>query len=211
MTLCLAVQALSFSYPQRHVVVGWSGEFGPGLTCLQGPNGCGKSTLLKLLGGALTPLLGRIQLQRPGAAPLDPAQHTLDWRREVVWCGPEGPVFDHLRAPQYFGLLQGLYPGFDSGALQDHVLAFGLAPHLGSPIARLSSGTRRKVGLAAALSCGGQVLLLDEPLNALDAASAAHLLQALAHRAQRQDSITVVASHEVLPCFQHAVVLTTPH
>lgn len=211
MTVSLTVRELSFSFPRRPVLLGWSGDFLPGLTWLQGPNGCGKSTLLKLLGGALPPLTGKITLQGGGATVLKPEQQPLDWRRRVVWCGPEGPVFDHLRPAQYWGLLQGLYPGFDSAALQDHVQAFDLAPHLGNPIARLSSGTRRKVGLAAALSGGGQVLLLDEPLNALDAASVAHLLQALAQRAQREDLITVVVSHEVLPCCQHTVVLPTPH
>lgn len=209
MTPCLTVHELSFSFPQRHVLAGWSGEFPAGLSWLQGPNGCGKSTLLKLMGGALSPLVGSIELQGARAR-LNPAQQPLDWRRQVVWCGPEGPVFEHLRPPQYFGLLQGLYPGFDSAALQDHVQAYGLAAHLASPIARLSSGTRRKVGLAAALSCGGQVLLLDEPLNALDAASQAHLLQALAQRAARDDLITVVVSHEALPLYQRTVVMPTP-
>jgi ABC-type multidrug transport system ATPase subunit len=195
----LSVEHLSFSYPQRHVLNGWCGQFEPGLTWLQGPNGCGKSTLLKLLAGALPALFGEMQLAQPGQPTLNLAQQPLDWRRSVIWCGPDGPVFDHLTPPQYFGLLQGLYPGFDATQLRGHVDAFGLQPQLGQPIARLSSGTRRKVGLAAGLSCGGRVLLLDEPLNALDTASVAHLLQILAALAQRPDHISIVVSHESMP------------
>jgi ABC-type multidrug transport system ATPase subunit len=197
--LQLIVQDLSFSYPQRHVLSGWQGRFDAGLTWLQGPNGCGKSTLLKLLAGALPALTGQLRLDGAAPSPLDLTQQALDWRRRVIWCGPDGPVFDHLTPPQYFGLLQGLYPGFDAEQLRRHVTAFGLQPHLGQPIARLSSGTRRKVGLAAGLSCGGRVLLLDEPLNALDAASLEHLLLVLATLAGRPDHISLVVSHEVLP------------
>lgn len=190
----LAVRELSFSWPRRHVFTAWSAELGPGLTWLRGVNGSGKSTLLKLLAGALPPLAGEVQLS--GDAPLGLATDALAWKREVYWCGPGPIAFDHLRPLEYFGFLQSLYPRFDAAAVQAHAQALGLAPHLGSPLAALSTGTQRKVWLAAALAVGTRLRLLDEPLNALDTASLAYLQGQLAVAAQQAACIWLVASHE---------------
>lgn len=190
----LQVRDLSFSWPRRHVFTAWSAEVGPGLTWLRGVNGSGKSTLLKLLAGALPPLAGEVQLA--GDAPLSPATDALAWKREVYWCGPGPIAFDHLRPLEYFGFLQGLYPRFDAAAVQAHAQAFGLAPHLGTPLAALSTGTQRKVWLAAALAAGTRLRLLDEPLNALDLASLAYLQAQLVQAAQQRDTLWLVASHE---------------
>lgn len=189
----LRVDALHFSYPTRHVFAGWSGTFKPGLTWLKGGNGSGKSTLLKLLAGALQPGLGHIV-----AAGVDQHSAPLDYRRQVFWCGP-GPVsFDHLTPLEYWGFMLGLYPQLDRSALRQHAEAFGLAPHLASPMKALSSGTQRKVWIAAALAAGTPVRLVDEPFNALDAASLAYLRRVLSEHAQRADVCWVVTSHEDL-------------
>lgn len=192
--VCLRVRDLSFSWPRRHVFTGWSAEVGTGLTWLRGVNGSGKSTLLKLLAGALPPLAGELQLV--GDTVLSPAADALAWKREVYWCGPGPIAFDHLRPPEYFGFLRSLYPRFDVAAVQAHAQAFGLASHLGTPLAALSTGTQRKVWLAAALAVGTRLRLLDEPLNALDSASVAYLQAQLALAAQQQGTLWLVASHE---------------
>jgi ABC-type multidrug transport system ATPase subunit len=190
----LVVRDLSFSWPRRHVFTAWSAEMGAGLTWLRGVNGSGKSTLLKLLAGALPPLAGEMHLT--GEVALNPATDALAWKREVFWCGPGPIAFDHLRPLEYFGFLQGLYPRFDVAAVQAHVQGFGLGPHLGAPLAALSTGTQRKVWLAAALAVGTRLRLLDEPLNALDAASLAYLEGELARAAAQTHSLWLVASHE---------------
>lgn len=187
----LVVDALSFAYAGRPVFDGWSGTFPPGLSWLRGANGSGKSTLLKLLAGALPPLLGRLSV-----AGIDAAARPLDYRREVFWCGPGAIAFDHLRAPEYFAFLAGLYPRFEGEAAAAHAHAFGLGPHLQARLSALSTGTQRKVWLSAALAAGTAAVLLDEPLNALDAASLAHLQQALAAAAASGRQAWVVASHE---------------
>ncbi len=189
----LQAQDLAFSYPGRHVFAGFSAAFGPGITWVRGSNGSGKSTLLKLLAGALPPLAGRLSV-----AGLDAAAQPLAYRREVFWCGPGAIAFDHLRPPEYFAFLRGLYPRFDSAALPGQLDALGLAPFLGTPLAALSTGTQRKVWLAAALCAGTAAVLLDEPLNALDAASLVHVLAQLLHAAGDARRAWVVASHEPL-------------
>ncbi len=186
----LVVDGLSFSYPGRPVFTFFSTGFGPGLTWLRGPNGCGKSTLLALLAGALRPITGHITVN--GIAQ---ASQPLDYRREVFWCGPGPVVFDHLRPPEYFGFIAGLYPRFDAQALDRHVQAFGLSPCLGQRLSALSTGTQRKVALATALAVGTAVLLLDEPFNALDAASLAHLQAVMRDAASSCSQAWLVASH----------------
>ncbi len=187
----LVVQDLSFAYPGRPVFDGWSAQFEPGLTWLRGRNGSGKSTLLKLLAGALPPLLGTLAVNGIGAA-----ARPLDYRREVFWCGPGAIAFDHLRPPEYFAFLGSLYPRFDPLSAATHADAFGLRPFVGSRLAALSTGTQRKVWLAAALAAGTGAVLLDEPLNALDPPSLAHLHGALADAAGDGRQAWVIASHE---------------
>jgi len=187
----LAVDRLSFSYPSRHVFTAWSAGFGPGLTWLRGGNGSGKSTLLKLLAGALPPTAGRI-----AARGIDIAAQPLDYRRTVFWCGPGPLPFDHLTPDEYFAFMRSLFPGFDAAILATRLQGFGLQPHLATPLRALSTGTQRKVWIAAALSAGTAVTLLDEPFNALDAASHAHLLVALDEAGAAGDRACIVASHE---------------
>ncbi len=189
----LRVDRLTFSYPARHVFVGWSATFGAGLTWVRGPNGSGKSTLLQLLGGALPAQAGQLSV-RGIAADARP----LEYRREVFWCGSGEIAFDHLRAPEYFGFLRGLYPRFDVQALADHIAGFGLAAQLDQPLRALSAGTQRKVWLAAALVVGTAAVLIDEPINALDAASLAHLQRVLLACAADPARAWIVTSHEPL-------------
>ena len=189
----LQVRGLSFSYPGRHVFTGWSADFAPGLTWVRGSNGSGKSTLFKLLAGALRPLTGTLRV-----AAIDAAEQPLDYRREVFWCGPGPIAFDHLRPPEYFAFLRGLYPRLDATALQAHVSGFGLQPFMAKRLSELSTGTQRKVWLTAALAAGTSAVLLDEPLNALDAASLRHLREQLSRCAADAGRAWLVASHEAV-------------
>ena len=197
----LQVRELSYSYPARPVFSAWSADFGPGLSWVRGGNGSGKSTLLKLLAGVLPPLAGSLAVRG-----IDAAHRPLDYRREVFWCGPAAIAFDHLRAPEYYAFLRGLYPRFDAAAVAMHVTGLGLERFQGARLAELSTGTQRKVWLAAALSAGTAVTLLDEPLNALDAASLHYLLARLAALTTAADRAWIVASHEPLgPAGERAV------
>jgi ABC-2 type transport system ATP-binding protein len=189
----LQVRQLAFSYSGRHVFAGWQADFAPGITWVQGSNGSGKSTLLKLLGGALPPLTGTLVVQG-----VDAVAQPLDYRRRVFWCGPGAIAFDHLRPPEYFAFLRGLYASFDHPTAQAQAAALGLSPFLGKRLRELSTGTQRKVWLTAALAVRTPVVLLDEPLNALDAASLAHVRAQLQACAADTGCAWIVASHEPL-------------
>jgi ABC-type multidrug transport system ATPase subunit len=204
--LPLVVGQLAFWYPGRPLWAGWSYRFAPGLTWVRGANGSGKSTLLRLLAGALAPATGSLTV---GAA--EAAAQPEAYRRQVFWCGPDRVAFDHLRPAEYFGFLAGLYPTLDLAAIPALVQALGLAPFMDRQLDQLSTGSGRKVAVVAALCAHTPVVLLDEPLAALDARSAAEVRAHLAKAAQARRQTWIVTSHEALgEAAEHATVLDLP-
>lgn len=207
----LAIEALSFSYPHRHVFTRWSARIPPGLTWLKGSNGSGKSTLIKLLAGSLSPAHGRVLLQG-----VDQQAQPMAYKQQVFWCGPDRIAFEHLTPWEYWGFLRTLYPSFDEAALHALLPALGLMPHVHRPLRELSTGTQRKAWVLAALCAGTALTLMDEPLNALDTASLACVRQALCERAMGAGGeagaaparIWLLTSHEDIgPASAHARLL----
>ncbi len=204
----LQITALSFSYTQRRLFNTLSLHFEPGFTWITGGNGSGKSTLLKLIAGALAAESGQVTLQG-----ICQAQHALEYRRQIFWCGPGPLPFDHLTPREYFGFILGLYPQLDLQTLATHVEGFGLGPHMDMLLRTLSTGTQRKVWLAAALSANTPVRLLDEPLNALDTASLEHLHHSLALAALETPPVVwLVVSHDAFgPASINARIIALDH
>ncbi len=195
----LHAKQLVYAYPGQQVFNGFTAEFHAGLTWLKGANGSGKSTLLKILAGVLEPQSGTRVVMG-----IDAKRQPLAYRRNVFWCGPDSLPFDHLLAMEYLGFIQGLYPTFDGSAVPHHLNELGLREQLGTPIGRMSTGTKRKVWLTAALVSGTSTALLDEPLNALDYNSVSYLRRYFIREAAERQRCWIVASHES-PC------INTPH
>jgi ABC-type multidrug transport system ATPase subunit len=201
----LRVDALSFAYERRRVVDLWSHDFAPGLTWLRGPNGVGKSTRLKLLAGALAPQYGTVAI-----AGVDLVRQPLDYRRAVAWVGAEPPPFEHLSPAELFGFLRGLYPHADAAVWAQHIEGFALGAFLKQPLRQLSTGTQHKAALAAALALQTRVLLLDEPLAALDDASLGYWRACMAAAAQSADRLMLIVSHEELGVAPVATLTLAP-
>ena len=189
----LSLRSLSFAYERRRIVDLWSEDFEPGLCWLRGPNGVGKSTRLKLLAGALAPQYGTALLNG-----LDLVADPLAYRREVAWVSAEPPPFEHLSPAELFGFLAGLYPRADRSQWEAHIEGFGLAPFLKQPLRQLSTGTQHKAALAAALALQTMLLLLDEPLNALDDKSLGYWRACMAEAVKSSERLMLVVSHEEL-------------
>jgi ABC-type multidrug transport system ATPase subunit len=189
----LQAQGLHFGWPGRWLFTDWSFGFQSGLTWVRGDNGCGKSTLLQLLAGALTPVAGSLR-----CAGIDAQADPQGYRRRVFWCAPGAPAFGHLRPQEYIEFVSGLYPTLDLAAVPVVLDALGLVPHLGKRIDQLSTGSSRKVSLAAALVVGTPAVLLDEPLAALDRASVRFVQDWLEDAARERDAAWIVTSHESL-------------
>ena len=187
----LHVDDLSFAYAgQPALVSGWRAAIGAGVTLLHGDTGSGKSTLLRVLAGAL-PAAGRLTL---AGMRLD--TDAAVYRRKVFLCEPATDAFEQVSARACTAALSEGDTGFDAAAWQAIAEGFALAPHLDKPMYMLSTGSKRKVWLAAALASGRALTLLDEPTGGLDAASVACLWRALAEVAARPDRALIVASAE---------------
>jgi spermidine/putrescine transport system ATP-binding protein len=161
-----------------------SGEF---LTLL-GPSGCGKTTLLRLIAGFDTPTEGSVWIGDMDVTHLPP------YRRPVNQVFQSYALFPHLTVAENvgFGLRMQHIDKAEAAARVTEALALvsltGLdarKPH------QLSGGQRQRVALARALVCRPKVLLLDEPLSALDA-KLRRSMQLELKRLQRQLGITFV-------------------
>ncbi len=206
----LQVRDVRFAYAgQPALVQGWSASVGAGVTLLFGDTGSGKTTLLRVLAGALA-CTGQLSIKGIRLDQAAPA-----YRSAVFWFdadsrAADAPAQDTLTPRECVAAWCALHPDFDAAAWQRHAEGFGLGPHLHKPTYQLSTGSKRKVALAAALASACPLTLLDEPTGALDAPSVAYLLHALAGCARQPDRAVVLASAERPPGVPLAGVIELP-
>jgi ABC-type multidrug transport system ATPase subunit len=189
----LQADGLSFGYPNASDGILFDSLdvlLPPGVTWVSGDEGAGKTTLLQLLAGAL-PTTGQIEINGVSLR-----ENATAYKEQVAWFDPRDNALDQHTARQLFSTLPQRYIGCDLDSLRTHLEGLSLAPHLDKPLATLSSGTRRKVLLAAALASQAAVILLDQPFMALDRPSIDYVLGVLAEAARHPDRAWVVADYE---------------
>lgn len=198
------IQDLRFAFAgEAPLVAGWSACIGPGITQLYGDTGSGKSTLLRLLAGALAADAGRLRI---GDAVL--ADAPARYRAQLFHVDPATAQFDAMTAHACLAELAG--PGADLALRDALVEGFGLAPHLDKSLYMLSTGSKRKVWLAAALAGRRPVVLLDEPTAALDQGSVRCLWGALKRIGAARERAIVVASSEAITAVPLAARIGLP-
>ncbi|WP_291939119.1 hypothetical protein [Limnohabitans sp.] len=106
------------------------------------------------------------------------------------------PLHDSDTPVQCWAQLRASLPAWSDETKNELIEALQLAPHLDKRLNMLSTGSRRKVGLVAALASGATVTLLDQPFVSLDQASIRSLQAFLAQRAQNTERAWLIADYE---------------
>lgn len=166
-------------------------------TVLIGPSGCGKSTLLRLLAGLAHPDSGEVLCE--GEA-LKRAELGA-WRRRLGYVIQEGGLFPHMTGRQNV-VLVARHLGWDAGRIEARLqelleLTRLPADALARYPAELSGGQRQRVALMRALMLDPALLLLDEPLGALDPMVRADLQADLRAIFRRLGKTVVLVTHDM--------------
>jgi osmoprotectant transport system ATP-binding protein len=166
-------------------------------TVLLGPSGCGKSTLLRLLAGLISPDTGEVRLHGQAMTPASARQ----MRRRIGFVVQEGGLFPHLTARENATLMAGQlgWPAADILRRLDELTALTHLP--GDALNRypveLSGGQRQRVSLIRALFLDPELVLLDEPLGALDPMIRSDLQADLREIFRSLGKTAVVVTHDL--------------
>jgi len=181
----------------------------PGRICaLIGPNGAGKTTLLRLLAGLARPTSGTASILG-GAPRQDPA-----FLAEIGFLAQEMPLYRRMSAEDHIGIGAHLNPRWDGPSVRTRLA--GLNIPLDRPVGKLSGGQRAQVALALTLAKQPQVLLLDEPVAALDPLARRHFLGTLtAAVADAGSALTVLLSSHLITDLErvcdHLILVSASH
>ncbi|MBZ9815277.1 ABC transporter ATP-binding protein [Mesorhizobium sp. CA7] len=160
------IRNVSHRFGQLSVLKNVSLAIEPGsYTILLGPSGSGKTTLLSILGGFVTPSEGKVFIRGADCTVVPPA------RRPTTTVFQDYALFPHMSVGGNvsFGLrMQGVDGATRAAKARDALALVGLAAAFDKKPHQLSGGQRQRVALARALVIEPAVLLLDEPLGALD-------------------------------------------
>ncbi len=192
MDLVIETDRLTGGYDERLVVrdlslrVPHAGIFG-----FLGPNGAGKTTVIRMLLGFLQPVAGEVRLfGRPlrGALP--------GVLRRIGSLVEQPSLYDHLTGRENLEIARRL-KGLDRHTIDRAVQAVGIRDYVGNKVEEYSRGMRQRLGVAIAVLGNPELLLLDEPMNGLDAGGL-QSFRALVQTLSQELGVTVlVSSHQL--------------
>jgi NitT/TauT family transport system ATP-binding protein len=200
----LRVEGLSHHYGDLEVLRGLDLTIAAGeIVCVIGPSGCGKSTLLRLLGGLEEPSEGRIlQVGEPPVGSLNPLTYVFQDFALLPWRSVEGNVSLVLEG-------HALDPDERQARIDDVLARTRLSDFRKAVPKQLSGGMKQRVAIARALSVNPAVLLMDEPLSALDSQTRELLMDDLIDLWTREGFTSCYITHNLAEAVRlgHKVVV----
>ncbi|MEM8730210.1 MAG: ABC transporter ATP-binding protein [Pseudomonadota bacterium] len=173
------------------------------IVCIVGPSGCGKSTLLRFIGGLERPASGQIlQLGAPPAGCLNPLTYIFQDFALLPWRTVSGNVSLVLED-------HGIKGAAAQEIISDVLARTKLSDFADALPKQLSGGMKQRVAIARALSVNPAVMLMDEPLSALDAQTRELLMDDLLDLWARQTFTAVYVTHNLAEAVRlgHRVVV----
>jgi ABC-2 type transport system ATP-binding protein len=152
-----------------------------------GPNGAGKTTTLRMLLGLVTPTDGTATVNGRPYQDLPEPRHVVGAVLEASNPYPGRTAVDHLR-------IEALAGGASRGRVDEVLSLVDLTEAAGRRVGQYSLGMRQRLGLATALLCDPEILILDEPANGLDP-EGVHWLRRLLRRLAAEGRTVLVSSH----------------
>ena len=152
---------------------------------LMGPTGCGKTTLLEILCGLREPQSGRVRLDGRDVTDLEPRE------RGIGYLPQDLALFPGLQVRQQIAFALKLRGEPFEARVKQLADELGITPLLDRLPDRLSGGEKQRVALARALAASPKLLLLDEPLSALDETMRADAA-AMLKRIQKEHALTIL-------------------
>lgn len=198
----LEIRKLRKSYPDGWTLadVSFTVEEGE-ILCLLGPSGCGKTTLLRLIAGLEIPDDGQVLLDGEDVGRVPPHLRGFGLMFQEYALFPHKDVFGNVS----FGLRMS---GWDQAAIKERVTQVlelvGLAGFEHRGVNQLSGGERQRVALARSLAPEPRLLMLDEPLGALDRTLRERLLEELPAILKRVGVTTITVTHDQEEAFAFA-------
>jgi ABC-type multidrug transport system ATPase subunit len=161
-----------------------------GVSALLGDEGVGKTSLMRLLSGHLLPTAGQMHISGDDS-------HVLRNRPSAVfWTDLRLPLHESDTPEQCWAVFRSSSPGWCTETQKELIETLQLTPHLEKKLNMMSTGSRRKVGLVAALASGATVTFLDQPFVSLDQVSIRNLKSFLAQAAQNSERAWLIADYE---------------
>lgn len=163
------------------------------IVALLGPSGCGKTTLLRLIAGLTPPDRGKIRFEGRDLAPRPPHQRGFRMMFQEFALFPHRSVAGNVA----FGLeMQQRTPEEIEARVEEMLTLVGLGGYGRRDVETLSGGERQRVALARSLAADPRLLMLDEPLGALDRALRQRLLLDLTQILRRIRVTTLFVTHD---------------
>ncbi len=200
--MSISIERISKRYGEHCVVDRVSLEVADGeLVVLLGSSGSGKSTILRMIGGLILPDEGRILLHGKDITRLPPQQRGMGFVFQNYSIFPHMTVADNIE----FGLKIRKVPVQKREGSREHLLGLvGLEGMGGRYPGQLSGGQQQRVALARSLAYEPRVLLLDEPLAAVDAKTRIQLRQSLKTIVRQIGVTTIMVTHDQQEAFELA-------